>query len=56
VVDANAKSLGTVLAVEANPAHDLLVLEHGVLVPMTFVVERRGHTIVVDPPEGLLDL
>jgi len=49
--------LGLVLAVEANPAHDLLVLEDDVLIPITFVVERRDDgTVVVDVPDGLLDL
>ena len=32
---------GRVVAVEANPAHDLLVLDGGALVPMVFVVEQR---------------
>ena len=44
------------MAVEANPAHDLLVLEGGALVPVVFVVDRRDGTVVVDVPEGLLDL
>ena len=44
-----------VLAVEANPAHDLLVLEGGGLVPMVFVVEHEGDRVVIDPPDGLLD-
>ena len=55
VVDAAGVALGTVVAVEANPAHDLLVLDGGALVPMTFVVDRRDDAIVVDVPEGLLD-
>ena len=46
-------TLGAVVAVEANPAHDLLVLDSGVLVPMVFVVEhvptRTGPRVVVDP-------
>jgi 16S rRNA processing protein RimM len=41
-------------AVEANPAHDLLVLEGGGLVPMVFVVETAPGVVVVDVPEGLL--
>lgn len=47
---------GTVTAVEANPAHDLLVLEGGALVPMVFVVEHRDGVVVIDPPDGLFDL
>jgi 16S rRNA processing protein RimM len=56
VRDAAGAELGVVVAVEANPASDLLVLEDDVLIPMTFVVEHGDGTVVVDPPEGLLDL
>jgi 16S rRNA processing protein RimM len=66
VVDRAGTDLGTVTAVEANPAHDLLVLSGGALVPMVFVVEQRVQdrderddevrVVVVDPPEGLFDL
>ena len=56
VTDTAGGALGTVVAVEANPAHDLLVLDGGALVPMTFVVDRRDDTIVVDVPEGLFDV
>jgi 16S rRNA processing protein RimM len=56
VVDTAGAALGTVVAVEANPAHDLLVLDGGSLVPMTFVIEHRGDAIVVDVPEGLFDV
>lgn len=55
VVDRSGQRLGRVEAVQANPAHDLLVLEGGGLVPMVFVVEQRDGRVVVDPPEGLLD-
>ncbi len=54
--------LGAVVAVEANPAHDLLVLEDGALVPIVFVVEARPGRdgapgeIVIDAPEGLLEV
>lgn len=46
---------GTVESVEANPASDLLVLDGGGLVPLTFVVDRRPGRVVVDIPDGLLD-
>jgi 16S rRNA processing protein RimM len=56
VVDRAGRPVGRVTAVEANPAHDLLVLDGGVLVPMVFVVEQRDGVLVIDPPDGLLDL
>ena len=48
--------LGRVVSVEANPAHDLLVLDRGPLIPMVFVVEQDPEVVVVELPEGLLDL
>ncbi|HEX5588311.1 MAG TPA: ribosome maturation factor RimM [Acidimicrobiia bacterium] len=56
VVDVGGARLGAIVAVEANPAHDQLVLDNDALVPITFVVERRGGEVVVDVPDGLLDL
>lgn len=55
VVDVQGRTHGRVESVQANPAHDLLVLEGGALVPMVFVVEHADGVVVVDPPEGLLD-
>ena len=56
VVDAaDGAHLGTVTAVEANPASDLLVLDGGGLVPLTFLVRAEAGRLVVDPPAGLLD-
>ena len=56
VVTMDGVHVGVVEAVEANPASDILVLENGALVPATFVVEQREDTtVVIDPPEGLLD-
>jgi 16S rRNA processing protein RimM len=56
VRDREGNLVGTVVAVEANPAHDLLVLDGGALVPMVFVIEQREDALVIDPPEGLFDL
>jgi 16S rRNA processing protein RimM len=56
VEDTDGAALGTVTAVEANPASDLLVLESGGLIPLRFVVDHEDGKVVVDPPEGLLDL
>lgn len=57
VVDTSGAPCGTVVAVIANPAADLLELDTGALVPETFVVgwddDRR---VVIDPPAGLFDL
>lgn len=48
---------GTVAEVQENPASDLLVLDTGALVPVTFVVAHEpGTRVVVDPPPGLFDL
>ena len=56
VRDRSGATFGNVVAVEANPAHDLLVLEGGALVPMVFVVSHVAGVVVVDPPDGLFDL
>ena len=56
VRDRSGAVVGHVVAIEANPAHDLLVLDGGALVPMVFVVEQREGAVVIDPPDGLLDL
>lgn len=55
VVDLGGTRHGTVVAVEANPASDLLVLDDGRLVPLAFLVEAADGTLTVDPPAGLLD-
>jgi 16S rRNA processing protein RimM len=46
---------GTVTAVEANPASDLLVLDTGALVPLRFVVSHEAGRVVIDAPAGLFD-
>jgi len=56
VRDRAGTPLGRVVSVEANPAHDLLVLDGGALVPMVFVVSSESGVVVIDPPEGLFDL
>lgn len=61
VFDPQGNSIGTVVAVEANPASDLLVVAPAggggdVLVPMTFVVDAQPGRLVVDVPEGLLEI
>lgn len=56
VVDVDGVELGVVETIEQNPASNLLVLESGGLIPLRFLVERGDDCLVVDPPEGLLDL
>ena len=56
VVDQHGRNHGPVVSVVANPASDLLELEAGRLVPLTFLVERPDdHTLLVSVPAGLLD-
>ncbi len=55
VRDTTGQVLGTVKVIEANPAHDMLVLDGGALVPMPFVVEHTSGLVVIDPPDGLFD-
>jgi 16S rRNA processing protein RimM len=55
VVDRAGTPHGQVVALETNPAHDLLVLDDGALVPIVFVVEHTPGRVVIDPPAGLLD-
>ena len=54
VVDQHGTEHGPVTSVEVNPASDLLVLEGGGLVPLTFVVDHVDGRITVDIPDGLL--
>lgn len=54
VVDAEGIERGVVTSVEANPASDLLVLDTGHLVPLTFVTNViPNERVDVDVPEGL---
>ncbi|MDQ3385125.1 MAG: ribosome maturation factor RimM [Actinomycetota bacterium] len=56
VVEVGGTPRGRVTALEVNPASDLLVLDSGALVPLTFVVDTAAEQLVVDAPEGLFDL
>jgi 16S rRNA processing protein RimM len=55
VVGTDGARLGTVTAVVANPASDLVELDGGGLIPLRFVVEKTADRIVVDVPPGLID-
>jgi 16S rRNA processing protein RimM len=56
VVEADGTSRGTCVGVLANPAHDILELDSGALVPVIFVTGFDAGVITIDPPEGLFDL
>jgi 16S rRNA processing protein RimM len=56
VVDQQGIERGTCIAVIDNPAHDILELDTGALIPVIFVVSCSDGVAVVDPPEGLFDL
>jgi len=56
VRDRAGTRLGRIEAVQANPAHDLLVLDSGALIPMVFVVDTQPGVVTVDLPDGLLEL
>jgi len=52
VYDADGVRRGVVVGVEANPASDLLVLDSGALVPLTFVTTVEANVrIEVDVPK-----
>jgi 16S rRNA processing protein RimM len=56
VVTAAGRDIGTVVALEPNPASDLLVLADGGLVPLRFVTALEpGVKVTVDIPDGLVD-
>ncbi|MCE9621354.1 MAG: ribosome maturation factor RimM [Actinomycetia bacterium] len=56
VVGSDGRSYGRCVAVVANPAHDLLELEDGSLVPTVFITASSDGQLLIDPPEGLFDL
>jgi len=56
VVDRQGVDRGTCVAVLDNPAHDIIELDSGALVPVAFVLTCSGGVTTIDPPEGLFDL
>jgi 16S rRNA processing protein RimM len=56
VIDVAGMSHGRCVAVLENPAHDLLELEGGALVPVVFVRDCVAGVTTIDPPNGLFDL
>jgi 16S rRNA processing protein RimM len=55
VVEASGADRGRCRSVVANPAHDLLELEGGALVPVVFVTSVVDGVVTIDPPDGLFD-
>jgi 16S rRNA processing protein RimM len=56
VVEGDGTRRGRCVSVIDNPAADLLELESGALVPITFVESVVDGVITVDVPEGLFAL
>lgn len=56
VIESNGTERGVCVAVLDNPAHDILELDSGALVPITFVVSNADGVVTIDPPDGLFDL
>jgi 16S rRNA processing protein RimM len=56
VVDATGVDRGECVAVIDNPAHDILELDGGHLVPVTFITSVADDVITVETPDGLFDL
>ena len=55
VRDVDGASHGKCVAVIDNPAHPIMELEGGWLVPTIFIVPREADHVVIDAPEGLFD-
>lgn len=55
VVDQHGINRGECVAVVANPAHDLLELASGALVPVVFVDNVTDGVVSVVVPDGLFD-
>ena len=56
VIDQHGFDAGVITSVVANPAADLLELDTGHLVPLTFVVGTEPGVVHVEVPDGLFEL
>ena len=56
VIDQHGFDAGVVTSVVANPAADLLELDTGHLVPLTFVVRCEPGAVLVEVPDGPFEL
>ena len=55
VVDTAGNNLGTCVGVIDNPAHPIMELDIGFLVPTPFIVSNENGQVEIDAPEGLFD-
>lgn len=55
VVDTAGNNLGTCTGVIDNPAHPIMELDNGFLVPTPFIVSNENGRVEIDAPEGLFD-
>lgn len=53
VVDVDGELWGRCIGVLNNPAHEILEIEGGLLVPVPFVESCDGETTIIRPPAGL---
>jgi 16S rRNA processing protein RimM len=56
VVEVSGIERGTCVGVLKNPAHDILELESGALVPAVFIESFADGVVTINPPEGLFEL
>lgn len=56
VVEVNGTDRGRCVGVLANPAHDILELDSGALVPSIFVLSCVDGVTTIDPPAGLFEV
>ena len=56
VAEADGTERGTCIGVLANPAHDILELDTGALVPVIFITGLVDGVITIEPPAGLFDV
>jgi 16S rRNA processing protein RimM len=56
VVELTGVDRGVCVGVIKNPAHDILELDSGALVPAVFIDSFETGVVTINPPDGLFDL